>query len=121
MTSANPTQVVSAKPTSIYKPDPRIDNGINAVLEFPGNVSADITCDIQLPSRGPFGLFPSFPKLGVTVKCEHGDITLNVFPIPHVFHSITVKPKGGKSRVEKHYTHPTGDKKGEAFWSTYVF
>jgi hypothetical protein len=119
LTSSNPTQILSAKPTSIYQPDPRIDNGINAILAFPGDVLADITCDIQLASWGPFGLIPSLPKLGVTAKCEGGDISLNVFPVPHVFHSIEVVPKDGKARVEKHYTHPSGEK-GEAFWTTYV-
>ena len=119
LTSSNPTEVISAKPTSVYEPDPRIDDGITALLAFPGDVTAEVTCNLQHPPWGPFGLLPSLPELGVTAKCEGGEIRLNVFSVPHVFHTITVKPTGQPERIEKRYTHPdsTND---EEWWSTYV-
>lgn len=120
----NPTSVISSKPTSVYHDDPRIDNGITAVLAFPGDKTAEVTCDLQLAGWGPFGMIPSMPRLGVTVNAEGGSIRLNVFPVPHVFHSITVQPTSQPARVEKHYVHPkssTAVNPGEEWWSTYRF
>ncbi|KDR69580.1 hypothetical protein GALMADRAFT_255794 [Galerina marginata CBS 339.88] len=120
----NPTSVVSSTPTSVYQKDPRIDNGITAVLAFPGDKTAEVTCDLQLAGWGPFGLIPRLPRLGVTVTAEGGTIRLSPFPVPHVFHSITVKPAGKSARVEKHYVHPQAsgaEKAGEAWWSTYRY
>lgn len=120
----NPTSVISSKPTSVFHKDPRIDNGITAVLGFPGDATAEVTCDLQLAGWGPFGIIPSLPRLGVTINTEGGSIRLNVFPVPHVFHSITVKPTGKPARVEKHYVHPKtsgAEKPGEPWWTTYRF
>ncbi|KAF8148432.1 NAD(P)-binding protein [Crassisporium funariophilum] len=124
LTGENPTEVVSATPTSIYKADPRIDNGITAVLAFPGNATAEVTCDLQLAGWGPFRIIPSMPRLGVTVKAEGGTIRLGNFPVPHVVHTITVSPKGKPSRTEKHYVHPKASSaanSGEAWWATYRY
>jgi len=120
----NPTGVISSTPTSIFQPDPRIDNGITAVLEFSQDRTAEVTCDLQLKGWGPFGIIPSMPRLGVTVEAEGGKIRLNNFPVPHVFHSITVSPRGKAKRVEKHYVHPRAagsDTAGEPWWTTYRF
>ncbi|KDR79708.1 hypothetical protein GALMADRAFT_265998 [Galerina marginata CBS 339.88] len=120
----NPTSVVSAQPTSVFRKDPRIDDGITAVLAFPGDKTAEVTCNIQLAGWGPFGIIPRLPRLSFTVTAEGGTIGLNQFVVPHIYHSITVKPTSKRTRVEKHFVHPQGsgaEQTGEAWWSTYRY
>ncbi|KAF8485634.1 hypothetical protein JB92DRAFT_2760613 [Gautieria morchelliformis] len=118
-TSSDPLEVTSA--TSIgHALDPqRIDRSMHTFFSFPGSISAETFVDFQMPGWGPFGLLPRALKISVYIILEGGEIDFYNFAVPHLYHSIKVKPRGKKTRVEKVYKRPDGY--GEEWWSTYRY
>ena len=121
ITSANPTAVLSVQ-TDLY-PNPSgeeslrlIDVGTTASLAFPNDVTASIFCHTFWSGWGPFGILPRYPDLSVVVDCEAGSVKCTNFVLPHVFHSIIVKPTGKRKRVETAYKFKDG--KSEDWWSS---
>ncbi|KAH7927754.1 NAD(P)-binding protein [Leucogyrophana mollusca] len=123
LTSSNPTEVLSASATR-YPKDSRIDTATTASLLFPSAapdsepIKATLRCDFSVPPR--FGFIPRWPDITARVTCERGTVELFNFVMPVIYHSITVRPEGGRVRTEKAYTFPDGSgKKGEEWWTTY--
>jgi len=119
MASSNPLEVLSATPTGYIHNPTQVDSAIHATYSFPSSITAETLVDFQLPPWGPFHLLPRAPKNSLTVKLEGGEIHYNLLVLPHIFHSIKVKPTKGKSRVEKVYKFKDGS--GEEWWSTYRY
>ncbi|EGN91588.1 hypothetical protein SERLA73DRAFT_148399 [Serpula lacrymans var. lacrymans S7.3] len=115
LASSNPT-VDSAK--TIIRSE-NIDRLIDAKLTFPPSLPATIKTDSAMEGWGPFKLFPQWIKMVLRVDCEDGAIEIRNFVLPHVWHSITVIPKKGKSWVEKAYKPKEG--LGEEWWSAYRY
>ena len=110
--SAEPTSVLTAIHTAHR--DAKVDRGSQATFAFPNDIIADINCDLQTPWR--LGIIPRWPNIHITVQLEGGDVFLNYFPAPYIYHRITVIPKDGKTRTEKVYKPKEG--KGEEWWTT---
>lgn len=87
------------------------------VFSFPDSISGETYADFAMPGFGPFGLFPRKLQFGVYLTLEGGEINLTNFALPHVWHTITIVPKKGKTRIEKVYKPVEGDKPGELWWS----
>jgi len=69
-----------------------------------------------------FGFIPRLDGAVVQVTCEQGVVHMFNFPLPVIYHYITVIPHGGKKRTEKAYLFPPGSlAKGEEWWSTYRY
>ncbi|KAH7885240.1 NAD(P)-binding protein [Phlebopus sp. FC_14] len=106
LTQSNPSAVTSATAVR-YPKDPRIDTATSADLLFPPSIpgaepiKASIKCDFSVPPR--LGFIPRWPELSVLAKCERGSVELYNFPMPVIYHSITVSLDGGKTRTEKAY------------------
>ncbi|KIJ62595.1 hypothetical protein HYDPIDRAFT_182652 [Hydnomerulius pinastri MD-312] len=125
LTKNNPTAVVSASAIKFPK-DARIDTATSANLLFPPStpggepVKSTIKCDFSVPRR--LGLIPRWPDISVIAVCEQGKIELFNFPMPVIYHSITVTRNGGKTRTEKAYKFAQDSGlKGEEWWSTYRY
>ncbi|KAF9241164.1 hypothetical protein BU15DRAFT_87379 [Melanogaster broomeanus] len=101
----NPTAVVSASAIEFHK-DARIDTATSA------NLLQLLNCDFSVPPR--LGFIPRWPDLSVRAVCENGSVELFNFPMPVIYHSITVSLNGGKTRTEKAL-------KGEEWWTTYRY
>lgn len=125
-TSSEPTSVLAtthvvfeprSAPADFVK---NVDRRMEATLALPKDVTATLRCDLGAPHK--FGVIPdAFPlKLGVRAEGELGSVELFNFVLPTLYHSITVKIKGGRKRVEKVYK-PKGGVKGEEWWLTYRF
>ena len=92
-----------------------VDRRTEAKLELANGVTASLACDLGMPAK--WGLIPQFPQVRVVVDCEIGSIDMLNFVLPTIYHTITVKIRGGHTRVEKVYQ----GKKGEEWWTTYRF
>ncbi|KAF8967633.1 hypothetical protein BDZ97DRAFT_1802513 [Flammula alnicola] len=123
MSSSEPTSVVATShvafvpksaPASYVK---NVDRRMEATLGLPKDVTATIVCDLGVPPT--FGFIPKMPKIGFTMDCELGSLEMYNHVIPTLYHSITVKIKGGHTRVEKVYKGKEG--KGEEWWLTYRY
>ncbi|RDB23953.1 D-xylose 1-dehydrogenase (NADP(+)) 2 [Hypsizygus marmoreus] len=130
LSSSNPVSVTSAshdlyKPASAppsFKPD--VDRGTTATFVLPNDATAALKCDLSVPYG--YGIIPSMPQVTASIMCEGGEISVNNFLMPTLYHSIKVSKKDGqgtKTRVEKVYTFAEGNMegKGEAWWTTYRF
>ena len=83
-------------------------------------MKASIKCDMMVPDL--FGFIPRLDGAIVHVTCEKGVVHMFNFPLPVIYHYITVIPHGGKKRTEKAYLFPPGSlAKGEEWWSTYRY
>lgn len=91
---------------------------MHAKFSMPSSIEAETLVDFSMPGWGPFHLLPRAIKGSVYVTLEGGEVELYNFALPHIFHSIKVKPRVGSSRVEKRYTFPSG--LGEEWWTTCV-
>ena len=107
-----------------YSKDSRIDTATSAELVFPPStpggepIKGFIKCDMMVPHR--FGIIPRVEGISVHVVCEQGVVHMLNFPMPVIYHYITVTPHGGRPRTEKAYSFPPGaSAKGEEWWSTY--
>jgi len=123
MSSLNPTSVVAATPV-VYEPPSaptsnvkNVDRRMEVTLGFPKDITATIVCDLGVPYT--FGLVPTIPKIMLLVEGELGSLEFFNFVMPTFYHSITIKIKGGHTRVEKVYKDTEGN--GEEWWSTYRF
>jgi predicted dehydrogenase len=123
MSSLNPTSVIAATPVA-YEPTSvpvsyvkNVDRRMEVTLGFPKDITATIACDLSVPHT--FGLIPKIPKIMLLIQGELGSLEMFNFVMPTLYHSITVKIKGGHTRVEKIYKSTEG--KGEEWWSTYRF
>ncbi|KAG9315749.1 NAD(P)-binding protein [Chiua virens] len=124
LAKSDPTAVVTASAVKFPK-DSRIDTATSAELLFPPSnpggepVKATIKCDL---SANQFGFLPRWSDLYVLAECERGSVKLFNFPMPTIFHTITVSPTGGKTRTEKAYKFPPSSGfKGEDWWTTYRY
>ena len=93
-----------------------VDRRTEATLELANGVAASLACDLGMPSM-LWGIVPRFPQIKVVVDCELGSIEIFNFVFPTLYHAITVKIRGGHTRVEKVYK----GEKGEEWWTTYRF
>lgn len=93
----------------------KIDVTTRVALALPGGVSASLLASLGMPPR--FGIIPVMPQIKATAVCENGESSLYNFVMPTLYHSLTVKPKGGKQRVEKVYKFQDG-RPGEEWWTT---
>ena len=116
ITSADPVEITEAT-SSPYAKDSRIDRAMVTKFAFPSGVTAETLVDIAIPPS--FGFIPTPPRNSLTVKCEHGEIKYLGAAMPHLFHSINVKPSKGPSRTEKVYKPKDGP--GEEWWSSYRY
>ncbi|KAF9475208.1 NAD(P)-binding protein [Pholiota conissans] len=120
MTSSEPSEVVATSHVAFEPKNPptnyvrNVDRRMEATLGLPKDVTATIVLDLGEPAK--YGFIPSFPNFGFTVDCELGSLTMVNHVVPTLYHSLTVKIKGGHTRVEKVYK---GNKKGEEWWLTY--
>ncbi|KAJ7180878.1 NAD(P)-binding protein [Mycena filopes] len=112
-TGVEPTAVISATHDLA---NPQIDRKTEAKFALPGSITSSILCDLGTPWK--FKLIPGMPSLNAVIECEKGDIKIVNYVMPTAYHSITVTPKSGKSRVEKAYTFPD---LGEPWWTTYRY
>jgi predicted dehydrogenase len=112
LASAEPTAVLAATHSPHH--DGRVDRSAQATFAFPNDITAEIECDMQMPWR--LGIIPRWPNIHVTVQLEGGEASLDIFPAPYIYHSVTVTPKNGKKRVEKVYKPKEGA--GEVWWTT---
>lgn len=118
LASSNPTSVLTATAVP-FSPRPehqKVDKSFTATLALDNDIFGEIHSNLSEPWI--FGIIPRIPKLSATVKCEAGEISIFNYLIPHKYHTITVKPKGKASRVEKAYSFKDGSK-GTDSWSTY--
>lgn len=112
---SEPTAVISA--SAIPAKDPRVDRSTTALLAFPDDVTASITCDFALPRK--WGILPAMPRIELRVECERGSVYLYNFVAPFAYHYISVTDAQGKTRTEKMYKRQ--GRKGQEWWSTYRY
>ncbi|KIY69651.1 NAD(P)-binding protein [Cylindrobasidium torrendii FP15055 ss-10] len=113
-TAVNPLEVLSA--SSITYLDPKIDRRTTATFSFPNDIVGTAICDFQIGWLD----FLTGNAIYASVECEGGKIDMANFLLPTIWHSINVKPKGGKVRTEKVYT-PLDGAPGEEWWTTYRY
>lgn len=107
-------EVTSATAVGHASDPARIDRAMHATYALPDSVTAETFADLSAPGWGPLGLIPRWPKIGLAVALEGGDIEVFNPLDPGVYHHIRVKPKRGASRMEKHYRYADG--RGEKTW-----
>ena len=93
-----------------------VDRRTEAKIELANGVTASLACDLGAPPT--WGYIPKFPQIRLGVDCELGSIDMFNFVMPTLYHSISVKIRGGHTRVEKVYGSKS---KGEEWWTTYRF
>ncbi|EIN09242.1 hypothetical protein PUNSTDRAFT_143763 [Punctularia strigosozonata HHB-11173 SS5] len=116
--SSEPEEILSASAVGHPLDAKRIDRSMHAVYRMSGDVSAETYVDFSMPGRGPFGVFPRFFKTTAFIELEGGKIELNNFPIPHLWHTITIRPTSGPMKTEKVYKF---ESLGEDWWTTYRY
>ncbi len=123
--------VLDAEPTGIVKiavnkhHHERIDRSLRAIFDMPNDVTSSIYCDFSMPKRsilGPLPFFrwlPRLPSFRINVIGEEGEICLENFLVPSIYHYITIT-KRKETKTIKAYTgeNLTNPAKGEAWWST---
>lgn len=103
---------------------PQIDRSLRAIFDMHSDVTSSIYCDLGMPKWGcgPWGrIMPRLPKASITVTGTEGEVCLDNFIAPSLWHSITVK-HGGEDKVVKAYTTEglEGENHGEEWWTTSV-
>ena len=125
MTSAEPVTVTSAKPATFMgktRSAPNVDEGMTAEVTFPNDATGTVFCHLRNPPS--FWFIPKMPEFFLSVKCEGGELKMNNFVMPTLYHYIEVSVKTGKdgkgrkSRVEKVYKPIEAGIKGEEWWTT---
>ena len=114
--ASDPLEVTSAAASGYSKDPSKVDRAMRASYSFPNSITAETNVDFQLPPWGPHWIFFQAPRNYVSVKLEGGEIYFDGFSLPHIFHSIKVKPTKGKSRVETLFKFKNGI--GEDWWSS---
>jgi hypothetical protein len=121
ITSSEPTEVVATSHVAFEPKEApadyvhNVDRRMQATLGLPKDITATLNLDLAEPLK--LGFIPKLPKFGFEVDCELGSLTMFNHIVPTFYHSITVKIKGGHTRVEKVYK--ASDGKGEEWWLTY--
>lgn len=115
LSSSEPT-VESAEAICLAE---NVDRRMEVQLLFPESLPATVIVDFALPGWGPFKLIPQWLKIALRVECEQGTVEIWNYPLPSLWHSITVTPKNGKARVEKVYKPMIG--RGQEWWSAYRY
>ncbi|KAG7100108.1 hypothetical protein E1B28_001888 [Marasmius oreades] len=130
LAGTNPTEVL----TSTYEPhkpksapsnyESKVDRMTTATLSFPNDVTGTICTDLSMPLR--FKIIPPMPRVSAVVECEQGSVELFNFPLPTIYHSITVTKREGKktkTRTERVYKPSDAgmEYKGEDWWLTYRY
>ncbi|KAJ3498211.1 hypothetical protein NLJ89_g10248 [Agrocybe chaxingu] len=115
VSSSDPTEVIAATqepfvprnlPESFVK---NVDRRTLATLALPRDATATLVCDLGEPPS--LGVIPKLPQLTFRVECELGTLDFFNFILPTLYHSITIKIRGGHTRVEKVYR--AADRKGD--------
>ncbi|KAF8159554.1 hypothetical protein B0H34DRAFT_782260 [Crassisporium funariophilum] len=125
MSSSRPTSVTSAKAEAYIPPSApasyvqNIDRRTTATLALASGATASLDCDLRAPPT--FGLIPKMPQFSVVVTGTLGSVELFNHILPTFYHAITVKIRGGHTRVEKAYKGKDGEGKGEEWWSSYRY
>lgn len=118
-TASEPVKVSSAHAVGHAADPARIDREMTARLMLQSSIEAETYADFGMSGWGPFHIFPRLLKASVHVECERGALEYFNYPLAHVFHSIKIKPQGGKERVEKAYRFADG--RGQDWWSSYRY
>lgn len=129
MSSADPVSVIGTSHVA-YVPKPElpgytrnVDRRMEATLAMPNDATISMTCDLAAPPT--LGFIPQWPQIRTRVECALGTLEMFNHVMPTIYHSITVKIKGGATRVEKVYRGQQieGSKPvvGEEWWTTYRF
>ena len=103
----NPSAVISAT-AQRFSGDNRVDASTTAELIFPPlagsgsseQIKAMISCNFQVPKF--LGIIPRVPDVRVRVTGSEGSVELFNFPLPTLYHYLTVRPVGKdkKARTE---------------------
>ncbi|KZT68571.1 NAD(P)-binding protein [Daedalea quercina L-15889] len=117
--SSDLSSVSSASAIGHVHDPARIDRAMRVHLVLQSSVEADVLIDFAMPGWGPFHIIPRMPKCDIHLELEGGAIDFYNFVAPTVYHSITVKPRGKKARVEKVYKFKDGP--GQEWWATYRY
>ncbi|TFK74985.1 NAD(P)-binding protein [Pluteus cervinus] len=122
---ANPTSVLSTT-HEVYPPSPKVDRRTVAMLAFPQDVTATITCDLAVPLS--LGFVPTLPQISVKVEAEKGTLDMLNFIVPTMYHSISISPRqenaASRKRMVKAYQFTDvgmEDKGDKPWWSTYRY
>ncbi|KAF7327715.1 hypothetical protein MKEN_00351000 [Mycena kentingensis (nom. inval.)] len=118
-TGHEPTSVTSVAQelsTSRLPKSELVDRKTTATLALPGGITSTIHCDLRTPPT--LGVIPKWVDMSATIECDKGTLLFNNYLMPTIWHAITVKPQGGKQRVEKRYTFPD---LGQPWWTTYRY
>jgi hypothetical protein len=82
-------------------------------------------CDLAMLPQWWF--IPRMPRLHAAVHCESGDVELNNFVMPTIYHRIKVRRKSTndgreevEERVETAYVFKEGKGTGEDWWTMFV-
>lgn len=121
--SFEPIEVTQAHafPLSTDTSDPdksKVDLRTVASLALPNEITMSLDADWHKPFLDPFGLFFGMPECDVTCVMEYGKVKFNNFIFPSIWHSLSVTPNGGETRVEHAYTFG-GAPEEQQYWSTY--
>lgn len=122
MTSSQTIEVEDAD-VDVYIPkDPpadymkNVDKSATATLVLPNGIVGKLRVDLSAPPR--YLVVPHL-ELDVKVEGDLGSAKLTFFTSPHLLHSITVKIRGGPTKVEKVYSDAS--RKSEEWRTTYMF
>ncbi|KZW02290.1 NAD(P)-binding protein [Exidia glandulosa HHB12029] len=118
---AEPISVISASaiPAHTSTLSAPLDRGTTALLSFPNDVTASLTCDSATPL--PWEIMP---KVEMKIECERGSVYILNFVQPTAYHYVTVHRQGKRPTTEKIYSSgPLSQKKfkGEDWWTTYRY
>ncbi|KAL6298661.1 hypothetical protein BKA93DRAFT_810137 [Sparassis latifolia] len=96
-----------------------IDKRVKAHLTFAESIPAVVIVDSGMDGWGPLQLLPPWPKVHGRVECENGTVEIFNYPLPSLYHSITVTLTGGKAGTERVWKPQDG--RGEGWWSAYRY
>lgn len=85
-----------------YPSEPKLDQSMRAALAFSSDVTASVSSDYLVPPI--LGFIPRLPTFSVRVYGDDGDVHLNNFISPSLYHSITVTKKNGDVKIVKAYS-----------------
>lgn len=103
-----------------YPSEPKLDQSMRAALAFSSDVTASVSSDYLVPPI--LGFIPRLPTFSVRVYGDEGDVHLNNFISPSLYHSITTTKKNGDVKIVKAYSFKGLDElaKGEEWWTSCV-
>jgi predicted dehydrogenase len=111
-----PTEVLAASHNvdPAFDPTRGTDRGTEAHLALASGATARITCDMAVAWR--FGFVPPLPRPNLVVTGEKGEVALDNFLMPTLWHMIRVRTnEGGVARTRTEKVYEAG--RGKAWWS----